>query len=178
MLAVGGNDGRIRLLDPRLRSTSVEHVLEAHTGPVQAMAVTPTDGVKVSDDVISDKKFCFVVLFFVEEEGVVWLWCRPRTKRQQQLLDFVLSKFSHLFVFSVVTFVGFDFVFIFLLVLTRCCFCFVVEKNTFMLPNVRLSDILFIYNPLQCWQISPPPPPCPTVHNASLSIKLRSCPWE
>ncbi|CAN0300729.1 unnamed protein product, partial [Ectocarpus sp. 4 AP-2014] len=47
MLTVGGNDGRIRLLDPRLRSTSVEHVLEAHTGPVQAVAVTPTDGVKI-----------------------------------------------------------------------------------------------------------------------------------
>lgn len=47
MLAVGGDDGRIRLLDPRLRSVSVEHVLKAHTGPVQAVAVTPTDGVKV-----------------------------------------------------------------------------------------------------------------------------------
>lgn len=47
MLVVGGDDGRIRLLDPRLRSTSVEHVLKAHTGPVQALAVTPTDGVKV-----------------------------------------------------------------------------------------------------------------------------------
>lgn len=51
MLAVGGNDGRIRLLDPRLRNVSVEHVLEAHTGPVQSVAVTPTDGVKVSDTV-------------------------------------------------------------------------------------------------------------------------------
>lgn len=47
MLAVGGDDGRIRLLDPRLRTASVEHVLKAHTGPVQAVAVTPTDGVKV-----------------------------------------------------------------------------------------------------------------------------------
>lgn len=47
MLAVGCDDGRVRLLDPRLRSGSVEHVLKAHTGPVQALAVTPTDGVKV-----------------------------------------------------------------------------------------------------------------------------------
>lgn len=47
MLAVGGNDGNIRLLDPRLRSTAVEHLLTAHTGPVQALAVTPTDGLKV-----------------------------------------------------------------------------------------------------------------------------------
>eukprot|EP00752_Nemacystus_decipiens_P004347 g3971.t1 len=47
MLAVGCDDGRIRLLDPRLRSGSVEHVLKAHTGPVQAVAVTPTDGVKI-----------------------------------------------------------------------------------------------------------------------------------
>lgn len=71
MLAVGGNDGRIRLLDPRLRSTSVEHVLEAHTGPVQAVAVTPTDGVKVSDGV--KVILCFICPLFVEEEGVVWL---------------------------------------------------------------------------------------------------------
>lgn len=47
MLAVGGEDGRIRLLDQRLRSSKVEHILEAHTGPVQALAVTPTDGLKV-----------------------------------------------------------------------------------------------------------------------------------
>lgn len=47
MLAVGGNDGNIRLLDPRLRSTAVEHLLTVHTGPVQALAVTPTDGLKV-----------------------------------------------------------------------------------------------------------------------------------
>ncbi|CAN0469929.1 unnamed protein product, partial [Hapterophycus canaliculatus] len=41
------DDGHIRLLDPRLRSASVEHVLKAHTGPVQALAIIPTDGVKV-----------------------------------------------------------------------------------------------------------------------------------
>lgn len=57
MLAVGGEDGRIRLLDPRLRSASVEHVLKAHTGPVQAVAVTPTDGVKVPTEFIPARSF-------------------------------------------------------------------------------------------------------------------------
>lgn len=47
MLAVGGQDGHIRLFDPRLRSSTPEHTLKAHTGPIQAMAITPTDGLKV-----------------------------------------------------------------------------------------------------------------------------------
>lgn len=47
MLVAGCEDGQLRLLDPRLRSASVEHVLKAHTGPVSDVAVTPTDGAKV-----------------------------------------------------------------------------------------------------------------------------------
>ena len=33
-MAVGGQDGNVRLLDSRLRSSVVQHTLSAHTGPV------------------------------------------------------------------------------------------------------------------------------------------------
>lgn len=37
-LSVGGLDGKIRLLDPSLRSNSVQHALDAHTGGVSSIS--------------------------------------------------------------------------------------------------------------------------------------------
>lgn len=38
-LSLGGQDGKIRLLDPSLRSAAVHHTLEAHSGPVRCLSV-------------------------------------------------------------------------------------------------------------------------------------------
>lgn len=43
-LALAGADGKVRLLDTRLRSRGVQHTLEAHSGPVRDMCLQP-DGV-------------------------------------------------------------------------------------------------------------------------------------
>jgi WD40 repeat protein len=37
-IAVGGGDGRIRLLDPSFRSREVQHILEGHTGTVSSLS--------------------------------------------------------------------------------------------------------------------------------------------
>ena len=42
-LAVGGSDGKIRLLDGRLRSSTVQHTLNAHSGPVLDICIQPND---------------------------------------------------------------------------------------------------------------------------------------
>lgn len=38
-LTLGGNDGKVRLLDPSLRSNSVQHTLEAHSGGISSISV-------------------------------------------------------------------------------------------------------------------------------------------
>ena len=43
-LAVAGTDGKVRLLDSRLRNMNVTHTFDAHTGPVRDLCLQP-DGV-------------------------------------------------------------------------------------------------------------------------------------
>lgn len=43
-LALAGADGKVRLMDTRLRSTGVQHTLDAHSGPVRDVCLLP-DGV-------------------------------------------------------------------------------------------------------------------------------------
>lgn len=42
-MAAGGNDGKVRLLDTRLRSSVVQHTLNAHTGPVLDVCLQPNE---------------------------------------------------------------------------------------------------------------------------------------
>ena len=42
-LAIGGNDGKVRLLDGRLRSSTVQHTMNAHSGPILDICIQPND---------------------------------------------------------------------------------------------------------------------------------------
>jgi WD40 repeat protein len=52
-LAVAGADGKVRLLDSRLRSQSVVHAFDAHTGPVRDLCLQPDGLTMLTCGVIS-----------------------------------------------------------------------------------------------------------------------------